>query len=62
MRLLTFRQAGARPRIGAWLDGDIIDLEAAHREAHPNGEAFPDSLRSLIASGSTGMAAARQLA
>src|SRR5215469_12619758 len=60
MRLLTFRQAGARPRIGAWLDGDIIDLEAAHRGAHPRGQAFPDSLRSLIASGSTGMVAARR--
>jgi len=60
MRLLTFTYTDPRPRIGAWLEGDIIDLEAAHREAHPKGEALPDSLRSLIASGSTGMAAARR--
>ena len=49
MRLLTFSHADARPRIGAHLGGEIIDLEAAHREAHPKGEALPDSLRSLIA-------------
>src|SRR5215472_918000 len=60
MRLLTFSHADARPRIGAWLDDDIIDLEAAHREVHPKGEAFPASLKSLIASGSAGMAAARR--
>ncbi len=60
MKLLTFTHADAGPRIGAWLDGDIIDLEAAHREVHSKSDAFPDSLKSLIASGSTGMAVARR--
>jgi len=62
MKLLTFtrREPGAEARIGAWLDGDIVDLEAALRQAHPQAQEFPDSLRSLVASGSTGMAAARR--
>jgi 2-keto-4-pentenoate hydratase/2-oxohepta-3-ene-1,7-dioic acid hydratase in catechol pathway len=60
MKLLTFTSAGdASPRIGAWLDGDIVDLEAAHRQAHLQGS-FPDSLKSLIAAGPTGIAAARR--
>lgn len=60
MKLLTFTHADAGPRIGAWLEGDIIDLEAANREAHPKAAGFPGSLKSLIASGSAGMEAARR--
>src|ERR1700731_3899797 len=60
MKLLTFirGEPEAKPRIGAWLDGDIVDLEAALAAA-PRGDAFPDSLRSLITAGPSGLAAAR---
>jgi len=62
MKLLTFAplQSGARPRIGAWLDGEIIDLGSAHRDANPGAEPMPDSLKSLIASGEAGMTTARR--
>jgi len=62
MKLLTFirGEPEAKPRIGAWLDGDIVDLDAALVAAPARGEAFPDSLRSLIAAGPSGLAAARR--
>jgi 2-keto-4-pentenoate hydratase/2-oxohepta-3-ene-1,7-dioic acid hydratase in catechol pathway len=62
MKLLSFSpgKADARPRMGAWLGGDILDLEAALRRVEPKLTGFPDSLRSLIASGSAGLAAARR--
>ena len=61
MKLLTFTRSHAdpRPRIGAWLDGDIVDLEAALRQADPK-VSVPDSLRSLLASGPAGLALARR--
>ena len=33
MKLVTFvrSEAGSKPRIEAWLDGDIVDIEAALR-------------------------------
>ncbi|HZI83795.1 MAG TPA: fumarylacetoacetate hydrolase family protein, partial [Casimicrobiaceae bacterium] len=57
MKLLTFSraEAGARPRLGAWLDGDIVDLESAL-----DGVEFATSLRSLIAAGASGLASARR--
>jgi 2-keto-4-pentenoate hydratase/2-oxohepta-3-ene-1,7-dioic acid hydratase in catechol pathway len=62
MKLLTFTttRGEASARIGAWLDGDIVDLEAAHRDALPHTEQFPDSLKSLIAAGPVGMTEARR--
>jgi len=62
VKLLTFThtQPGAKPRIGAWLDGDIVDLEAALSRGHPGDNKFPDSLRSLIAAAPSGLAAARR--
>ena len=62
MKLLTFirGEPEAKPRIGAWLDGDIVDLDAALVAAPARGETFPDSLRSLIAAGPSGLAAARR--
>jgi len=35
VKLLTFtrKEPGRESRIGAWLDGDIIDLQAAQRRA-----------------------------
>jgi len=57
VKLLTFSraEAGARPRLGAWLDGDIVDLESAL-----DGVEFATSLRSLIAAGASGLALARR--
>jgi 2-keto-4-pentenoate hydratase/2-oxohepta-3-ene-1,7-dioic acid hydratase in catechol pathway len=62
MKLLTFvRGAGdARPKIGAWLDGDIVDLAAAWGLVDRNHDPFPDTLRSLIATGPSGLASARR--
>jgi len=61
MKLLTFTHArgDARARIGAWLDGDIVDLEAALRAIDAK-DPVPDSLRSLLGSGPAGMAVARR--
>ena len=61
MKLLTFTrtESAAEPKVGAWLDGDIVDLEAALRRAHPE-EKLPGSLRSLVAAGQSGIAAARR--
>ncbi len=62
MKLLTFSrmETGAKPRTGAWLDGDIVDLDASLRRADPEDCGFPDSLRSLIAAGAAGLASARR--
>lgn len=61
VRLLTFarRELGAEPKVGGWLDGDIVDLGAALRRAHPE-DGFPTSLRSLVATGPSGFAVARR--
>src|SRR5271166_2800879 len=62
MKLLTFahRARNARTSIGAWLDGDIVDLEAAWGLVDGDQGEFPDSLKSLIAAGASGLAAARR--
>ena len=62
MKLLTFmrKSPDAKPRVGAWLDGDIVDLEAAGALANRGHDGFPHSLRSLIAAGPSGFAAARR--
>ena len=59
MKLLTFidKDRDATPRVGAWLDGDIVDLAAASGGGRT---AFPTSLRSLLAAGAEGLAAARR--
>ncbi len=55
MKLLTFidKDRDATPRVGAWLDGDIVDLAAASGGGRT---AFPTSLRSLLAAGAEGLA------
>jgi 2-keto-4-pentenoate hydratase/2-oxohepta-3-ene-1,7-dioic acid hydratase in catechol pathway len=62
MKLLSFirGEPDAKPRVGAWLDGDIVDLEAAGALANRAHDGFPHSLRSLIAAGLSGFAAARR--
>jgi len=52
VKLLSFTLAkpGSEPRVGAWLDGDIVDLEAAHRRTGSD-RGFPSSLKSLLAAG-----------
>jgi len=59
MRLLTFidKDRDAPPRVGAWLDGDIVDLAAA---SGGGCTAFPTSLRSLLAAGAEGVGAAKR--
>ena len=59
MKLLTFidKDRDATPRVGAWLDGDIVDLAAASGGGRT---AFPTSLRSLLAAGAEGIDAARR--
>ena len=61
MKLLTFspREPGASPRVGAWLDRDIVDLEAAQRRTGSTG-GFPSSLKSLLAAGPSGLELARR--
>jgi 2-keto-4-pentenoate hydratase/2-oxohepta-3-ene-1,7-dioic acid hydratase in catechol pathway len=58
MKLLTFidKDRDATPRVGAWLEGDIVDLAAASG----GRTAFATSLRSLLAAGAEGLAAARR--
>ena len=62
MKLLTFirKKPDAKPTVGVWLDGDIVDLEAAGALANREHDGFPQSLRSLIAAGPSGFAAARR--
>ena len=59
MKLLTFVHKGreATPRVGAWLDGNIVDLAAASGDGRTD---FPTSMRSLLAAGAEGLAAARR--
>lgn len=53
MRLLTFRRkTDPRPLLGAWLDGDIVDLAAGGR--------VPGSLKALVEAGTPGLDAARR--
>jgi len=61
VKLLTFGLAvsGAPPGVGAWLDGDIVDLDAAHRRSGSTA-AFPQSLKSLLAAGPSGVELARR--
>ena len=60
MKLLTFidKNRDQASRIGAWVDGDIVDLTTAG-SGNARGE-FPPSLRALIAAGSEGLAAAKR--
>jgi 2-keto-4-pentenoate hydratase/2-oxohepta-3-ene-1,7-dioic acid hydratase in catechol pathway len=60
MKLLTFIPDGAsaKPRVGAWLDGDIVDLGSALRSVEHDSSPFPDSLRALLAAGPDGLALA----
>jgi acylpyruvate hydrolase len=63
MKLLTFvhRDSDARLRVGAWRDGDIVDLQAATRPLGDSAhDRFPNSLKSLIAAGAAGLAAAQR--
>src|SRR5579864_678130 len=62
MKLLTFVHGArdAKPRIGAWLDGDIVDLAAARSLVDSSHGGLADSLRSLIAAGPSSLAAARR--
>lgn len=50
MKLLTFvrQKAGEAPRPGAFLDGEIVDLAAAHAR-YGDRSPFPTSLRALLA-------------
>src|SRR5579872_3983361 len=63
MKLLTF--VGPEPnspaRLGAWIDGDVVDLAAAHRRAGLPG-ALPASLKDLASSGADALALARRAA
>jgi 2-keto-4-pentenoate hydratase/2-oxohepta-3-ene-1,7-dioic acid hydratase in catechol pathway len=61
MKLVTFRvEPDALPRIGAWVDGEVVDVEAALRAADPGHIGFGGSLRSLIAAGPAALAAAKR--
>jgi 2-keto-4-pentenoate hydratase/2-oxohepta-3-ene-1,7-dioic acid hydratase in catechol pathway len=62
MKLLTFVHLApdAKPRIGAWVDGEIADVEAGLRSSDPGHAGFQGSLKSLIAAGPAGLAAAKR--
>jgi 2-keto-4-pentenoate hydratase/2-oxohepta-3-ene-1,7-dioic acid hydratase in catechol pathway len=61
MKLVTFRlEADPSSHIGAWVDGGIVDVEAALRSAYPAHAGFGGSLRSLIAAGPGGLAEAKR--
>lgn len=61
MKLVTFRhEPESVPRIGAWVDGEVVDVEAALRAADPGHAGFGGSLRSLIAAGPAALAAAKR--
>lgn len=61
MKLVTFRlESDATLRIGAWVDGDIVDVEAALRAVDPRHAGFRGSLKSLLAAGPTGLAVAKR--
>ena len=60
MKLVTFvrSEAGSKPKIGAWVDGDIVDIEAALRLVDRRTDSFAGSLKLLIAAGAEGVALA----
>ena len=62
MKLVTFvrSEAGSKPKIGAWVDGDIVDIEAALRLVDRSTDSFAGSLRLLIAAGANGLAMAKR--
>ena len=62
MRLLTFvpNARDSVPRVGAWLDGDIVDVGAALLRSGADAAKVPTSLRSLLALGAEGLALARR--
>lgn len=64
MRLVTFTQAGGRPRAGAFAAGDsvVIDLQRAYKTAH--GEEHPElaSLLALIEAGDNALDRAAETA
>src|SRR5213078_3338880 len=62
MKLVTFvrSEAGSKPKIGAWVDGDIVDIEAALRLLDRSTDGFPGSLRLLIAAGANGLTMAKR--
>ena len=60
MKLLTFSLTEcASPRVGAWLDREIVDLETAQRRTGSSG-GFPSSLKSLLSAGRSGLELARR--
>ncbi|MDB5865744.1 MAG: fumarylacetoacetate hydrolase family protein [Betaproteobacteria bacterium] len=62
MRLLTFttRAQPAMPRLGALLDGRIVDLAAA-QDLKPGSPALPRTMRQLLALGPAGLNRVREL-
>jgi 2-keto-4-pentenoate hydratase/2-oxohepta-3-ene-1,7-dioic acid hydratase in catechol pathway len=62
MKLLTFirNKPDAKPTVGAWLNGEIVDLGAAAATVNRGHDGLPDSLRALIAAGPAGLAAAKR--
>ncbi|HLX30219.1 MAG TPA: fumarylacetoacetate hydrolase family protein [Casimicrobiaceae bacterium] len=55
MKLLTFATSdNPTSRIGAWIDGEIVDLAAASHAANPSAD-FPRSLREFFAAGRAGL-------
>jgi 2-keto-4-pentenoate hydratase/2-oxohepta-3-ene-1,7-dioic acid hydratase in catechol pathway len=60
MKVLTFSIDGAAPRLGAWVDGDILDLTAAAGAVEKTKD-FPTSLKALIEQGPSVIARARRV-
>src|SRR5438477_1277733 len=62
MKLVTFvrSEAGSKPKVGAWVDGDIVDIEAALRLVDRSTDSFPGSLKLLIAAGANGLVMAKR--
>ncbi|HET7032821.1 MAG TPA: hypothetical protein VFJ48_06825, partial [Casimicrobiaceae bacterium] len=61
MKLLTFvPNRDSVQRVGAWLDGDIVDVGAALSRSGADAAKVPTSLRSMLALGAEGLALARR--
>jgi 2-keto-4-pentenoate hydratase/2-oxohepta-3-ene-1,7-dioic acid hydratase in catechol pathway len=62
MKLLTYvpTTGESTPRVGAWLDGDIVDLGAALLSSGVDPAGVPSSLRSMLALGADGLALAQR--
>src|SRR5215471_14681116 len=62
MKLVTFVPTAGEstPRVGAWLDGDIVDIGAALLASGADRAGVPDSLRSMLALGANGLALAQR--